>query len=71
MTEKIKRDIFRFNSENPTAINLEHVTQIVIDGTRITFTFYTHAMYIDLPTPESALTVFDQILNVWSYNVVE
>ena len=68
-TIKSKRDIFRFNGEKPTAINLEHVTNIVLEGKRISFSFYTNVIFVDLDTPEAALSVFDQILNVWAHEV--
>lgn len=61
-----KRDIFRFRSEEPTAINLEHVTKISVSGKRITFEFYSTAMYVDLEDEVAALSVFEQILNVWA-----
>ena len=68
---KAKRDIFRFNGEKPTAINLEHVTQIGIEGKRITFSFYSTAMFVDLESEEAAKIAFDQILSIWSVNVLE
>jgi hypothetical protein len=68
---KTKRDIFRFSGEKPTAINLEHVTTIVIEGKRITFTFYNSAIFIDLVDEEAAKVIFEQILNAWAGNVVE
>jgi hypothetical protein len=63
---KGKRDIFRFAGEKPTAINLEHVTQIGVDGKRITFQFYSTAMFVDLEDEASALSVFEVVLNVWA-----
>ena len=65
MTTKSKRDIFRFNGEKPTAINLEHVTQIQIEGKRLTFTFYTNAIFIDMENDDAAQACFEQLLNVW------
>lgn len=65
MTAKYKRDIFRFNGEKPTAINLEHVTNMQLEGKRITFTFYTNAIFIDLENEEAAKQCFEQLLNVW------
>jgi hypothetical protein len=62
---KTKRDIFRFTGDKPTAINLEHVTQIGLDGNRITFQFYNTALFIDLEDEDSALSVFEVILGVW------
>lgn len=63
---KAKRDIFRFAGEKPTAINLEHVTQINLEGKKITFQFYNTAMYIDLENEAAATSVFEVILNVWA-----
>ena len=61
-----KRDIFRFAGEKPTAINLEHVTQIDVAGKRITFQFYNTAMYVDLEDEAGALSVFEALLNTWA-----
>jgi hypothetical protein len=66
-----KRDIFRFSGEKPTALNLEHVTTIVIEGKRITFTFYNSVIFIDIVDEEAAKVIFEQILNEWAGNVVE
>jgi len=63
---KSKRDVFRFAGEKPTAINLEHVTQIGMDGKRITFQFYSTAMFIDLEDEAAAASVFEVLLNVWA-----
>lgn len=63
---KSKRDIFRFAGEKPTAINLEHVTKIALDGKKITFEFYSTAMYIDLQDDDAALSAFETILNIWA-----
>lgn len=63
---KSKRDIFRFAGEKPTAINLEHVTQINVDGKKITFQFYNGAMYIDLADESAAASAFQAILNIWA-----
>ncbi len=65
MSEKNKRDIFRFSGEKPTAINLEHVTNMQIEGKRITFTFYNNAIFVDLEDEDAAKACFEQLLNVW------
>jgi hypothetical protein len=65
MSVKNKRDIFRFNGEKPTAINLEHITNMQIEGKRITFTFYTNSIYIDMENEGAAKECFEQLLNVW------
>ena len=63
---KSKRDIFRFAGAKPSAINLEHVTQINIEDNRITFQFYNTAMYVELADHAAALSVFEVLLGVWS-----
>lgn len=63
---KAKRDIFRFAGEKPTAINLEHVTQMGMEGKRITFQFYSTAMFIDLADDTTAASVFEVLLNIWA-----
>lgn len=68
---KGKRDVFRFKGDKSTAINLEHVTQIELADKRITFTFYTNAMFVDLDNPEVAQNLFEQILHIWAHDVVE
>jgi hypothetical protein len=66
MSARTKRDIFRFNGETPTAINLEHVTSMSIVGKRITFSFYTNQIYVDLENDDAAKTCFEQLLNIWA-----
>jgi len=63
---KNKRDIFRFNGEKPTAINLEHVTNIQIEGKKITFAFYTNAIYVELENDETAKDWFEKLVNIWA-----
>lgn len=65
-----KRDIFHFKGETPTAINLEHVTTMAIAGKRLTFTFYTNQIYVDLDNEDAAKNCFEQLLNVWAADVV-
>lgn len=65
------RDIFRFDGEKPTAINLEHVTQITREGKRITFQFYNTAMFVDFEEDEAAQNAFNQIITVWCADVLE
>jgi hypothetical protein len=64
-----KRDIFRFNGEKPTAVNLEHVTTMAVEGKKITFSFYTNAIFVELENDEAAKNAFEQILNVWVADV--
>lgn len=66
-----KRDIFRFNGEKPTAINLEHVTHVSLEGNRITLNFYTNSLSIDISTEEEAKSCFETILNLWVANVLD
>lgn len=63
---KPKRDLIRFNSEKPTVINLEHVTHIELEGTKIKFNFPSTAIYIDMQDETAALNAFDSIINIWS-----
>jgi len=63
---RAKRDIFRFNGETPTAINLEHVTSMSYTGKRISFSFYTNQIYVDLENDDAAKTCFEQLLNIWA-----
>jgi hypothetical protein len=63
---RAKRDIFRFNGEKPTAINLEHVTNMYLEGKRITFQFYSTATFVEMEEETSAQSVFDVLLTAWS-----
>lgn len=63
---KTKRDLFKFNGQNPTAINLEHVTVMAIDGKKINFSFAMNGISVDMDTDEIARIVFDQVLKVWA-----
>ena len=67
---KTKRDIFRVVGGVPTAVNLEHVTMISVDGNRITFSIISGGLNVDLETPEQAIGVFEQLLQVWAGDVV-
>jgi hypothetical protein len=71
LNEKSKRDIFRFNGEKPTAINLEHVTMIVLEGNKLTFSFHMNGIAIDIESEEAAKAIFEQILCVWAGHVLE
>lgn len=66
-----KRPIFRFNGETPTALNLEHVTSMTIQGKRITFNFYSNQIYIDMEDEEAAKMCFENLLNAWADDVTE
>lgn len=63
---KAKRDVIRFPGEKPSAINLEHVTQMGIEGKKITFQFYSTAMFIELADEAAAASAFEVILNIWA-----
>jgi len=65
MNVKSKRVLFRFNGEKPTTINLEHVTTIQIEINRITFTFHTNSLYIDMENEDAAKACYEQLLNAW------
>ena len=62
---KPKREIFRFNGDRPTAINLDHVNLMYIEGKKITFQFSSTATFIELADDAAANTVFDALLNAW------
>ena len=62
---KPKREIFRFNGERPTAINLDHVNLMFIEGKKITFQFYNSATFIELADEAAANSVFDALLSAW------
>jgi hypothetical protein len=66
---KAKRDIIRFNGEKPTAINLEHVTSMCIEGKRITFEFHSKAQFVDFADEGAAASVFEVLLTTWSSEV--
>jgi hypothetical protein len=66
---KSKRDIIRFNGERPTAINMEKVTSMYLEGKRITFEFYTKAQFIDFENDTAAASVFEVLLSTWSSEV--
>jgi len=61
-----KRDIFRFNGEKPTAINLEHVTHMALEGKKIHFNFYSTTIYVELESETVANSLFDILLKCWS-----
>lgn len=71
LKSKSKRDIFKFTSENPSAINLEHVNMIKLDGQKIEFSFQSNGLSVDFTNEETAREVFEQIINVWASDVVE
>lgn len=63
---KMKREIFRFNGAIPTAINLEHITHMCIEGKKITFNFYSTSIFVELDDEAAANSVFEALLNHWS-----
>lgn len=62
---KPKREIFRFNGDRPTAINLDHVTLMYIEGKKITFQFGSTATFIELADDAVTNSVFDALLSAW------
>lgn len=62
---KPKREIFRFIGDRNTAINLDHVVMMFIEGKKITFQFYNSATFIELNDDAAAASVFDALLNAW------
>ena len=63
---KTPANLFRFVGTTDTAVNLAHVTNISREGLKITFTFYTNTVWIDLPTEEEAKEIFEEILRLWA-----
>ncbi len=63
---KIKKTIFRFNSDKPTAINIENVTMMSLEDKRITFAFASNGVYVDVDTAEMAASIFEELLKAWA-----
>jgi hypothetical protein len=76
---KKKRDIFRFVGQEDMAIDLGHVYKIVRREKRIDFHIPVPAYeekrpfadYIDFEKEESCKKAFEQIIAVWSADVLE
>jgi hypothetical protein len=51
-------------------VNLEHVTNMAIEGKRIIFSFYTNSVFVDMESEELALNTFEQLINVWYADVL-
>ena len=66
-----RRDIFCFNGERPTAINLEHVTHMSVEGNCITFNFYSTSLSVDLANEEEAKGCLEKLLNIWVSDAVD
>lgn len=65
-----KRDIVIFVSDSkPSGINLEHVTHMAVEDNKVTFTFYTQAIFIEFVDHESAKLAFNNLMNIWSGDV--
>jgi|GEM_PF-6450014 len=64
-----KRDIVCFNGERPSAVNLEHVTIMYLEGNRITFEFYFKSQFVDFADEKEASRVFDMLINMWSSKI--
>ena len=68
---KTKRDIIHFNGERPTAINLEHITLMYLEGKRINFEFYSKTEFVDFADEESEKSIFQILMNTWAGDVLE
>lgn len=66
---KTKRDIIHFGGEKPTAVNLEHVTTMYLDGKRLTFEFYTKSQFVDFLDEDAAKSAFKILMNTWAGDV--
>ena len=63
---KVKREIVRFSGKNPSAINLDHVRKIAVEGRRVFFWFYEkEPESIDCDDEASALSAFEVVLGIW------
>ena len=71
---KRKRDIFRFLGPNQDmALSLEYVYKITLEGKKVNF-FSIHAQnsdYAFFDTEEGAKLFYEQILKLWSGDVLE
>lgn len=70
VTIKKKRDIFRFNGQEDMSINLDHVYKITRSAKRITFQGLT-SDFVEFQDEEGAKKVYDQIISIWSSDVLE
>jgi hypothetical protein len=64
--EITKRDIFRFDGDKPTAVNLEHVTMINIEKNRLTLSFQMGSLSLDLSDEGKAKEVFEKLIDIWA-----
>lgn len=71
LTMSVKRDIFKINSDQPTALNLEHVTMITLQDKRITLSFQNNGVNVDLENEEVAKNTFELLLKKWAGDVQE
>ena len=70
-TVKRKRDIIYLAGEKHTAINLEHVLAIGMDGKRISFEFSDKVHFAEFLDEATALETFKELINMWSGDVLE
>jgi hypothetical protein len=68
LVENTKRDIFRINGDRTTAINLEHVVSMSVEGKQVNFSFYTNQINIEMVDEDAAKRCFEELLNIWSAN---
>lgn len=64
--QNTKRDIFRFDGDKPSAINLDHVSMMQLEKNRITFTFQANSLSLDLSDEDKAKDIFEKIVNLWA-----
>ena len=65
-----KRDIFRFKGEQDMAINVEYMYKMVREGKKITFQGST-TDFVEFESEEIAENAFNQIIGIWSTDVLE
>ena len=64
-----KRDIFRFEGDKPTAVNLEYINMIQLEQNRITFTFQYNNFALDLSDADMAKKIYDKIVEIWASDI--
>jgi hypothetical protein len=66
-----KRNIVLFTSENPIAVNLDHVSIIRREGKTLYFDFHAKTQPVDLVDEDAAKSLLQTLLNIWSGDVLE
>lgn len=64
--KKCYRDIFVVRGTTPTAINLDQVKMITLTEKRITLTFGSNGLNVDLDSQEIAEKIFEDLIKRWA-----